>query len=211
RGEHLRRKVVGRSQIVPGSEEAADTWLGVLDRQYSARWRQDGQLWAEPVDHATAVATEILTGLQLHPTTINFWADEGLIRITVTNDLPVAVDGLQVTVAPGHARRRIRGQPEPITIGPQSRATVQFRAQAVAAGQVQLNTSLSTPNGTLVGEIEKTQVRAQPTSVWIYWLLGGVAGVILVLGLVRALRPGGTRRVTAGESVETPGSDLETA
>lgn len=211
RVEDLRTKVVGASQIVPGSEEAADTWLGVLDRQYSARWRQDGQLWAEPVDHATAVATEILTGLQINPTTINFWADEGLIRITVTNDLPVAVEGLQMTVAPGNARLRILGQPEPITIGPQSRATVQFRAQAVAAGQVPLNTSLSTPNGTLVGEIEKTQVRAQPTSVWIYWLLGGVAGVILVLGLVRALRPGGTRRVTAGESVETPGSDLETA
>jgi hypothetical protein len=28
----------------------------------------------------------------------------------------------------------------------------------------------------------------QPTGVWIYWVLGGAAGVILVLGIGRALR-----------------------
>lgn len=187
--EQARERLVGASQIVPGSESSLATWQRVLDRQYSARWRQDDTGWGQQTERASALSAEILTGLHINPTTINFLADEGLIRITVTNDLPVPIEGLTMNVSPGNARLRVLAQPEPITIGPQSRATVQFRARAIAAGQVPLNTTLTTPNGTLVGEVERTQVRVQPTGVWIYWLLGGVAGVILVLGLVRALRP----------------------
>ncbi len=209
RVEDVRSDVVAATEVVPGTEEARETWLRALDQQYSARWRQGGEQWAEPVETAAGLATEVLTGVRINPTTINFLADEGVIRITVVNELPLPVEGLRMTVSPGNARLRILAQPEPITIGPESRATVQFRARAVAAGQVPLNTSLSTPNGTPVGEMEKTQVRVQPTGVWIYWLLGGVAGVILVLGLVRALRPSRGPKSTP-HSKETPGSDLET-
>ena len=210
--EDGREHLIGASEIVPGSELSLATWQRVLDRQYSARWRQDSSGWAEPLERAAGLSTEILTGLHINPTTINFLADEGLIRITVTNDLPVQIEGLSMNVSPGNARLRILAQPEPITIGPDSRATVQFRARAIAAGQVPLNTSLTTPNGTLVGDVEKTQVRVQPTGVWIYWLLGGVAGVILVLGLVRALRPrpsSATSTATPAKNVATPGSDTE--
>nr|WP_281497340.1 DUF6049 family protein [Ornithinimicrobium sp. F0845] len=187
--EQARADLDGACEIVPGSEEACETWWRALDRQYSARWRQDPDLWDAPVEQAAAVSQEILEGLTINPTTINFFADEGVILITVTNELPLQIDDLRMTVRPGNARLRILAQPEPITIGPESRATVQFRAKAIAAGNVPLNTTLSTPNGTPVGQVAETEVRVRPTGVWIYWLLGGVAGAILVLGLVRALRP----------------------
>lgn len=206
--EEARASLAGASEIVPGSEEADATWRRVLDGQYSTRWRQDTAGWSASVDRVVALAREILTGLTINPTTINFFADEGLIRITVTNDLPVQIDNLQMTVSPGNARLRILGQPDPITIGPESRATVQFRARAIAAGEVPLSTTLSTPNGTPVGQEAETSVRVRPAGVWIYWLLGGVAGVILVLGLVRALRPRSPSSQSE-QKVEAPGPDTE--
>lgn len=193
RVETARERVAGASEILAGSAAARRTWSRVLDRQYSVGWRAATQDWAAPLEDAEEVAREILSGLSINPTTINLYADEGLMQITVTNELSVPIEGLQMRVEPGNGRLRVLGQPDPITIGPESRATVQFRARAVAAGQVPLHTSLSTPNGTQVGSVEETVVRVQPTGVWIYWLLGGVAGVILVLGLWRALRPSGTR------------------
>lgn len=187
--EDARERLHGAAQMVPDTDAAAAVWDRALDRQYSTRWRLDDQDWASPVDRATRTAEEVLSGVRINPTTINFLADEGLIQITVTNELPVPVEDLQMAVSPGNARLRVLGQPDPFTIGAESRATVQFRAKAVASGQAPLNTMLSTENGTRVGAVEKMQVRVQPTGIWIYWLLGGVAGVILVLGLVRALRP----------------------
>ena len=80
-----------------------------------------------------------------------------------------------------------------MTVGPGSRATVQFRARALAAGEVEVRTTMTAPDGTAVGRSEVMQVRVQPTGAWIYWVLGSVAGIILVLGLWRALRPSGSR------------------
>jgi len=211
RVEEARADLDAASSIVPGSDEARDTWLQALDRQYSARWRQGPDAWGEPVEQAFAVSREILDGLTINPTTINFFADEGVILITVTNELPLQIEDLRMTVRPGNARLRILAQPEPITIGPESRATVQFRAKAIASGQVPLHTSLSTPDGTPVGEAAETEVRVRPTGVWIYWLLGGVAGVILVLGLVRALRPRPAQQPSPSpeQNGPAPGSDVE--
>lgn len=212
----IRSRVDGVSEIVPGSEQARRTWMRVLDRQFSTGWRNAPQEWQTPLTSAEDLVGEILTGLTINPTTINLYADEGLMQITVVNDLPIPIEGLRMQVDPGNARLRVLEQPDPITIGPESRATVQFRAKAVAAGQVPLHTSLSTPNGTQVGTAEETVVRVQPTGVWIYWLLGGVAGVILVLGLWRALRPPGSRQDSAEptdqseQNVAAPGSDAET-
>src|SRR5690606_15026658 len=124
-------------------------------------------------------------GVRINPTTINFLADEGLIQLTVSNDLPVEVSNLRITLTPGNPRLRVVQQPEPVTVGPGSRATVQFRARALAAGEVEVRTTMTTPDGTPVGRPEVMQVRVQPTGAWIYWVLGSVAGIILVLGLWR--------------------------
>lgn len=206
--EAERGNLLGTCEIVPGAEDACTTWLAALDRQYSARWRQSADQWTDPLETVTALTQEILTGLSINPTTINFFADEGVILITVTNELPLQIEDLRMSVRPGNARLRVLAQPDPITIGPESRATVQFRARAIAAGQVPLVTTLSTPDGTRVGASAETEVRVQPTGAWVYWLLGGVAGAILVLGLVRALRPR-DKNTAPDPSVPTSGTDLE--
>ncbi len=174
---------------MPDGQELAATWGPVLDGLYGARWREQREAWATPGRDVQQVVAEVQRGVHVNPTTVNFLADEGLIRITVVNDLPVTVEDLTLTLDPGNARLRITEQPESITIGPGSRANVQFRARALAAGEVPLEASLSTSNGTAIGKVELMQVRVQPTGVWIYWVMGGVAGVILVLGLIRSLRP----------------------
>lgn len=180
--------LVGAAELVPDGATGAAAWSQVLTGAYSSGWRLVPERWSQPRSSADAVAAEVLEGITVNPTTINFYADEGIIQLTVVNSLPVEVSDLRVQLTPGHQRLQVVQQPDPVTIGPGSRATVQFRAQARAAGQVQVSAEMSTPNGTRVGEVEEMTVRVQPTGLWVYWVLGGAAGVILILGLIRAWR-----------------------
>ena len=84
------------------------------------------------------------------------------------------------------------------------------RVTALAAGPVPLRTTLTTPDGTVIGQGADVQVRVTPTGHWIYWGLGGVAGAILLLGIVRTFR----RRPGSGPDPPgpcTPGSPPPTA
>ncbi len=200
-----RAALSGAGELVPRGAVLAGAWDRVLDQALSTRWREDARAWAAPVQEARDAAREVLQGVRINPTTINFLADEGLIQLTVSNDLPVEVSNLRITLTPGNPRLRVVEQPEPVTVGPGSRATVQFRARALAAGEVEVRTTMTTPDGTPVGRPEVMQVRVQPTGAWIYWVLGSVAGIILVLGLWRALRPrkdGGATQTTTPEERE---------
>jgi len=58
---------------------------------------------------------------------------------------------------------------------------------------VKVDAVLTTANGTPLGQDSKVNVRVQPPATWIYWALGGLAGLILVLGTYRSLRRGSTR------------------
>ena len=51
-----------------------------------------------------------------------------------------------------------------------------------------LRTTLTTPDGTVIGQGADVQVRVTPTGNWVYWGLGGLALVILLLGIVRTVR-----------------------
>jgi hypothetical protein len=64
-------------------------------------------------------------------------------------------------------------------------------------------TTLTTPDGTVIGEGVDVQVQVTPTGDWVYWTLGGVAGIILVLGIWRSVRRKPTPR-NAAEPVPTP-------
>lgn len=195
------------AEILP-TDDGIARWGLVLDGLYSTRWRLDASSWEAPLTDLHAQVDGVLAGVQVNPTQVNFLADEGLIQMTVVNTLPITVQDLTLNIEPGNARLRIIDQPDSITIGPDSRATVLFRARAVASGQVPVRAYLSTPGGLGVGEEQVLQVRVQPTGTWIYWVLGGVAGVILVLGLGRALRRTPTR---AAEVAATAGTRPPTA
>ncbi|MGI8948135.1 MAG: DUF6049 family protein [Ornithinimicrobium sp.] len=185
--ETLRTTLLEVSGILP-SDQAVQRWQPVLDGLYSTRWRASPDFWSIPLTELQSQVEEVQRGLRVNPTTVNFLADEGLIQTTVVNNLATDVQDLVLHLEPTNGRLRVIEPPEPISIGARSRATVQFRAQAVAAGEVPIRAYLTTPSGLRVGETQELSVRVRPTGEWIYWVLGGAAGVILILGLSRAVR-----------------------
>jgi len=124
---------------------------------------------------------------------VNFFADRGVLQVTVVNDLAVPVHDVHLTLTPAQPRLLIEQQPGPLKIGAKSRTNVPLDVTAIAAGLVPIEAVLTTPNGTPLGQNARVDVRVQPTSTWIYWVLGGLAGVVLVLGTYRSLRRGSTR------------------
>ncbi len=169
-------------------QQTGRAWLPVLDGLYSTRWRGSDEEWSALVEQVDSILATVVDGVRIEETSVNFLANEGVIQLTLVNDLPIALQSLELTLVPGNPRLRVSEQPVPISIGPSSRATVQFRAEAVAAGRVPVRATLSTPTGLQIGQAQVLDVQVRPTGIWIYWLLGGVAGVILILGLTRAIR-----------------------
>lgn len=198
RVEEVREELHGVASVLALGPQLADTWDPALDGAVSARWRLGPDGWDRAAERAEDLVAEIVDGVQVNGSTINLFAEEGVFQLTVVNDLPVDVSGITVTVTPGNGRLQVIEQPGPLSVGAESRATLSFRARAVAAGEVPLDLAIVSPAGTTVGSTEELRVRVRPTGIWIYWLLGGAAGAILVLGLARALRPrpgsGQTRR-----------------
>ncbi|MGB5935529.1 MAG: DUF6049 family protein [Ornithinimicrobium sp.] len=169
-------------------QETGQAWLPVLDGLYSTRWRGSDEEWSALLEQVESALATVIDGVRIQETSVNFLANEGVIQLTLVNDLPIGLQDLELELVPGNPRLRVAEQPLPISIGPSSRATVQFRAEAVAAGQVPVRATLSTPTGLQIGQAQVLDVQVRPTGIWIYWLLGGVAGVILILGLTRAIR-----------------------
>lgn len=199
----------GAAAMVPDGPRRRDLWLETLDQSWSARWRLEPEALQRLVEQPRPVAAEVLDGIEVNPTTINFLANEGQIQVTIINTLPVTIEGIHVEMTPSHHRLRVIDQADPLTIGAESRATVRVRAQAIAPGDVDVDIVVTAPNGSPMGEAAAVEVRVQPMGDWLYWALGGVAGVILVLGLWRTLRPKNTAPSPAPSGLETSGPSQE--
>jgi hypothetical protein len=192
--EQTVRTVRGVAQIRDDGDAFLRTWTRAAEQLASTRWRAAPTAWNTLSGRVSEAARQTTTAVKVSASTINFLADSGRLQITVTNDLAVPVDDVKLTVEASNPRLRIDSQPPVLRIGPKSRATVTVRVTALAAGPVPLRTTLTTPDGTVIGQGADVQVRVTPTGHWIYWGLGGVAGAILLLGIVRTFRP----RPTAG-------------
>ena len=70
---------------------------------------------------------------------------------------------------------------------------MQQQVTATASGRVTIVATLRSPNDTILGSPTEVALRVQPTATWIFWVLGLVAGTIMVLGLIRGLRRGRRR------------------
>ncbi|GGK73668.1 DUF6049 family protein [Ornithinimicrobium pekingense] len=198
----LQTSLAGLSEIL-GDTSVLRTWEPVLGHLWSTRWRGDAEPWADAWQSARRPVARVQEAVHVNPSTVNFLSDQGIMQVTVVNDLPVAVEGVRVEVLPDRSLLRIVQQPEPISIGARSRATVSFTARAVTRGVTTVNARLTTPNGTVLGDDAQVSVRVQPTGVWIYWVLGSIAGLVLVLGLVRARRTAPRSAVVAASSTPT--------
>jgi len=185
--------ITGIASIRDDPEPFRTRWVDAQSQLLSVRWRGHGR-GIEAIDSATQAAVHAISqGVRVAPSSVNFFADKGVLQITVVNDLAVPVHDVRLTLTPGQPRLRIEQQPGPLRIGAKSRTNVQLHITAIAAGLVPIKAVLTTPNGTPLGQNARVDVRVQPTSTWIYWVLGAVAGIILVLGTYRSLRRGSTR------------------
>ena len=70
----------------------------------SARWRDHGGE-LDKIDKATLAAINAVSqGVRVAPSSVNFFADKGVLQITVVNDLAVPVHGVHLTPDPGQPR-----------------------------------------------------------------------------------------------------------
>lgn len=213
-----RRSIETVAALFPNGADYRTQWNDTLDQLTSTRWRQDSAALAALTTAVTQAGSKATSGIRVTEQTTNFLADEGILQITVVNDLPVPVEGLRLVLTSTNPRLRIVSQPDPIRIEKQSRATVQVRARAVAAGLVTVNASLRTSDGTPVGAGATITVRANPPGQAFYVVSGLVVALFLVVGLVRSLRRRGggdtpeTPEITPDSTPDTtPGATPETA
>lgn len=185
--------IEGVASILADGRVFANTWTDTQAQLLSTRWRNQPRGLAA-LDAATQSAIRAAIGsVRVAPSSVNFFADRGVLQVTVVNDLAVPIHDVRLTLTPAQPRLRIEQQPEPLKIGARSRANARVQVTSVAAGLVSVKAVLNTPNGTPLGQNAAVNVRVQPPSTWIYWVLGALAGVILVLGTQRSLRRGSTR------------------
>lgn len=162
--------------------------------------------------------------LQVLPSSVNLLASTGRLQITVLDGLPQDVSGARLQVTSDNPRLRVREEVVKVPdLAAGTRAQVQVPVQAIASSVVRLNTQLLTPSGRPIGRREVTvTVHAQPTGSWALWVLGGVAAVVVLVGLVRALRrprrqqalteqPAGEQRTTEQPSTEQPETEQPTS
>ena len=188
-----RSAITGIASIRDDAQLFASRWTDAQDQLLSVRWR-GRPAGPTAIDAATSSAiTAVSRGVRVAPSSVNFFADRGVLQITVVNDLDVPVHDVHLRMTPSQPRLRIEQQPGPLKIGAHSRTNVPLQVTAIAAGLVPIKAVLTTANGTTLGQDAHVDVRVQPTSTWIYWVLGGVAAIILVLGTYRSLRRGSTR------------------
>jgi len=183
------RQTIDRvAALFPDGLDYRTLWNDTLDQLPSTRWRSRPGVVASLAAAAAAAGTQATRGIHVADQTTNFLADEGILQVTVVNDLDSAVEGVRLVLTPTNPRMRIVSEPVPIRIEKQSKATVQVRAQAVAAGLVPVTAALTTSDGTPIGVGATITVRANPPGRAFYVVAGAVVGLLLVVGIVRSLR-----------------------
>ena len=191
--------ITGIASIRDDAELFRARWTDAQNQVLSVRWRGHRQGPAAIETATRAAVRAVSRGVSVAPSSVNFFADRGVLQITVVNDLAVPVHDVRLTLTPAQPRLRIENQPGPLKIGAKSRTNVRLEVTAIAAGLVPISAVLTTANGTPLGQNARVDVRVQPTSTWIYWALSGVAGIILVLGTYRSLRRGSPRAARPAE------------
>jgi hypothetical protein len=204
--EHTLSTVEGVALIRDDGDAFRRTWSRAAEQLASTRWRGAPTAWNTLYGRVVQATRETTTAIRVARGTINFLADSGRLQITVTNDLLVPVEKVKLTVEASNPRLRIDSPPSILRIGPRSRTTVSVRVTALAAGLVPLRTTLTTPDGTVIGQGADVMVRVTPTGDWVYWGLGGLALLVLALGIVRSLRNRPSQAGSRPLPPSTPGS-----
>jgi len=188
-----RQTIDGVAALFPDGLAYRTLWNDTLDQLPSTRWRSNPGGVATLSSAAAAAGAQATRGVRVADQTTNFLAEEGVLQVTVVNDLDSAVEGVKLVLTPTNPRMRILSDPVPIRIEKESKATVQVRVQAVAAGLVPVTAALTTSDGTPIGVGTTLTVRANPPGRTFYVVAGVGVGLLLVVGMVRSLRRRSTR------------------
>ena len=158
-----------------------------LGQLLGSRWRgaeEDWQLVFEPLAEQV---DSTFSSIHIPARDIAFLADSGLVRVTVENSLDDGLHNATMDLSVDRPILRIESGPQPVDVGADSRSTVAFQASAISSGRVAVTAVVRSEDGTVLGEPTTFSVRVSPTSDWIYWLLGGLAAVVLLIGVVRTV------------------------
>ena len=188
RVDRLRPTVEAVAALLPSRSGENLRWQDTLDQLTSTRWRGHAGDVTALADAAQAWAASATRGIRVVSQDTNFLADEGILQVTVVNDLADPVTGLLVHLVPTNPRLRVVAQPDPVTIAARSRATVKVRVRAVAAGLVPVTVSLTSSGGLPVGTSAQLTIRANPPGRTFYLVSGGVLLLLVVGGVVRSVR-----------------------
>jgi hypothetical protein len=203
RAQSLQRSweaIEGIAQVRADGAQSWAYWQQTAAQILSSRWRADRAALRPVITAAKDAATAARDGVAVVPGRINFFADSGQVQITITNDLDVAVENVQVRLTSSVPSFRLGPAPAPVTIGPKSRATVHVSATALAAATVPIKVALFSPAGRHIGVDNIVEVRAFPTGSWFYWVIGAVAVLLFAAGRWRTRR----RRAIAAQVATEP-------
>ena len=201
--EQSLRTVRGVGLIRDDGDVFTRTWGRAAEQLASSRWRASPVGWNRLNAGVVSATRDTTTAIKVSRRNINFIADAGRLQITVENENDVAVENVKLTLEPANPRLRIDNQPPVMRIGANSRATAVVSVTTLAAGTVPIRTTLTTPDGTVIGQGADVLVQVTPTGDWVYWTLGGIAGIILLLGIWRSVRRKPAPR-NAAEPLPTP-------
>lgn len=195
----LQSVLVDGDDVIPDRKRALDI-IG------STRWRGVSAKLAAVADRNNVAVSAMLHKLTVRSSTINFFADSGDISITVSNELNRPVHNVQLDVQRHNYLIRVTEPVKKVDIDAGSRATTNFHIEAVGSGTVPLDAVLRAPDGTPLTDADapsQVKINVHPTSGWIMWVLGVLAGLILVIGLWRAVRRG-PRTASAPAAADSP-------
>ncbi|MEW1952189.1 DUF6049 family protein [Terrabacter sp. NPDC080008] len=190
-----RDTLVSVSSVLRDGEQFERTYREVLDELASVRWRYQPTAWPALAGSVAADVRAATSAIRVVPrtSTINLLAENGTLRVTVENGLDYTVENIRLRLVPDNPRVRVVAQPAPVTIGPSSRTNVPVEVAAVAAGRAQIRAFLTTADGTVIGSPATIPVAANPLDATIYWVGGVLVGLVLVAGVIRAVRKGTSR------------------
>ncbi|GAA5017725.1 hypothetical protein GCM10023258_04160 [Terrabacter aeriphilus] len=181
------------SSVLRDGEAFAATYREVLDELASARWRYERGSWMTLSSSVASDVRAATSAIKVVSRNVNLLAESGTLQVTIENGLDYAIEDLRLRLAPNNPRIQVVEQPGPIAIGPASRTNVPVPVTAVAAGSAQLRAYLTTADGTVIGSPAVIEVSANPLDGTIYWVGGTLVGLVLLVGVARAVLRGTSR------------------
>ncbi len=206
-----RRILHGLGSVLVDATSVLRPRLRALDMIGSTRWRGQAEAFSTTLHADSDAVRSLRKKVSVSPSTVNFFTSSGELTVTVVNHLSRPLKNVELSMVPRRYLLRFQHPTQSVTLRPSSRTTVRFHVKAIGAGRVQVDAILRTPTGLELGatpgDPEALQVNVRPTSSWIYWALGIVAGLVLIIGLVRSVRRGPRDLTTPGPADEPVAAD----